>query len=67
MSYGTDLFEVHQRSAFFVDRLLRGTRPVDLPVEEPSKLALVVNLKTARAIGLTLPPSILGRANEIIQ
>jgi putative ABC transport system substrate-binding protein len=67
MSYGADLFEVHQRSAFFVDRLLRGTRPVDLPVEEPSKLALVVNLKTARAIGLTLPPSILGRANEIIQ
>jgi putative ABC transport system substrate-binding protein len=67
MSYGTDLPAVHQRSAFYVDRLLRGARPVDLPVEEPSKLALVVNLKTARAMGLTLPPAILGRANEIIQ
>jgi putative ABC transport system substrate-binding protein len=67
MSYGAELFEVHRRSAYYVDRLLRGTRPSDLPVEEPSKFALVVNLKAARAIGLTLPPSILARANEIIQ
>jgi putative tryptophan/tyrosine transport system substrate-binding protein len=67
MSYGADLFEVHRRSAFYVDRLLRGARPGDLPVEEPSKFVLVVNLKTARAMGLTLPSSLLGRADEIIQ
>jgi putative ABC transport system substrate-binding protein len=58
MSYGADIFEVHRRSAFYVDRILRGARPVDLPVEEPSKFALVVNLKTARAIGLKLPLAI---------
>jgi len=66
MSYGADLIEVHRR-AFYVDRLLRGARPADLPVEEPTKLALVVNIKTARAIGLTFPPSILARADEAIQ
>jgi ABC-type uncharacterized transport system substrate-binding protein len=67
MSYGADLIEIHRRSAFYVDRLLRGARAADLPVEEPTKLALVVNVKTARAIGLTFPPSILARADEIIQ
>lgn len=67
MSYGADLIEVHRRSAYYVDRLLRGARPADLPVEEPTKLALVVNVKTARAIGLTFPPSILARADEAIQ
>ena len=67
MSYGADLIEVHRRSAYYVDRLLRGARPADLPVEEPTKLALVVNIKTARAIGLTFPPSILARADEAIQ
>jgi putative ABC transport system substrate-binding protein len=67
MSYGADLIEVHRRSAYYVDRLLRGARPADLPVEGPTKLALVVNVKTARAIGLTFPPSILVRADEAIQ
>lgn len=67
MSYGADLFAVHQRSAFYVDRILRGIRPADLPVEEPSKLALYLNLGTAKAIGLTIPPSILGRASEVIR
>jgi putative ABC transport system substrate-binding protein len=67
MSYGADLIDVHRRSAFYVDRVLRGARPADLPVEQPSKLALVVNLKTATAIGLALPPSILARADEVIQ
>ncbi len=67
MSYGADLFEVHRRSAFFVDRVLRGARPADLPVEEPSKLVLVVNLKAARALGLTLPPSVVGRASQVIE
>jgi putative ABC transport system substrate-binding protein len=67
MSYGADLFAVHQRSAFYVDRILRGTRPADLPVEEPSKLALYLNLGTAKAIGLTIPPAILNRASELIR
>ena len=67
MSYGADLIEVHRRSAFYVDRLLRGRRPADLPVEEPTKLTPVVKVKTARAIGLTLTPSILARADEAIQ
>ena len=67
MSYGADLFAVHQRSAFYVDRILRGTRPADLPVEEPSKLALYLNLGTAKAIGLTIPPAILNRASEVIR
>jgi putative ABC transport system substrate-binding protein len=67
MSYGADLIEVHRRSAFYVNRLLRGARPADLPVEEPTKLALVLNVKTARAIGLTFPPSTLARADEVIQ
>ena len=67
MSYGADLIEIHRRSAFYVDRLLRGARAADLPVEEPTKLALVVNVKTARAIGLAFPPSILARADETIQ
>jgi putative ABC transport system substrate-binding protein len=67
MSYGADLSDVHRRSAFYVDRLLRGARPSDLPVEEPSKLSLVVNFRTAQAIGLDLPPSILGRADKIIR
>jgi putative ABC transport system substrate-binding protein len=65
--YGADILAVHQRSAFYVDRLLRGARPVDLPVEEPSTLVLVVNLKAARAIDLTVPASILARASEVIQ
>ena len=67
MSYGADLAEVHRRSAFYVDRLLRGARPADLPVEQPTKFALIVNVKSARAIGLTFPPSILVRADEAIQ
>jgi putative ABC transport system substrate-binding protein len=59
--------EVHRRSAFYVDRLLRGARPADLPVEEPARLFLLVNAKSARAIGLTLPPAVRARADEIIQ
>ena len=67
MSYGADLVQIHRRSAFYVDRLLRGARPSDLPVEEPAKFALAVNIKSARAIGLTFPPSILVRADEVIE
>jgi putative ABC transport system substrate-binding protein len=67
MCYGADLFEVHRRSAYFVDRILRGARPMELPIEEPSKFTLIVNLKTARALDLTMPAAILARANELIQ
>jgi putative ABC transport system substrate-binding protein len=67
MSYGADLFSIHRRSAYYVDRLLRGARPADLPVEEPTKFDLVLNLNTARALGLTIPPSFVARANEVIR
>ncbi len=67
MAYGADLLDVHRRSAFYVDRLLRGARPGDLPIEEPSRLSLVLNLKTAQAIGLTVPPAVLAQASEVIQ
>ena len=67
MSYGADLLAVHRRSAYYVDRLLRGARPADLPVEEPAKLALVVNVAAAAEIGLTLPPAIVARADEVLR
>jgi putative ABC transport system substrate-binding protein len=67
MSYGADLLDVHRRSAFYVDRLLRGARSSDLPVEEPRRLSLVVNMETAQAMGLNLPSSILARADGIIR
>jgi putative ABC transport system substrate-binding protein len=67
MSYGVSFGEVGRRAAYFVDRLLKGAKPGDLPVEQPSRFELLVNLKTARALGLTIPQSILLRADEIIQ
>jgi putative ABC transport system substrate-binding protein len=67
MSYGADLIEVHRRSAYYVDRILRGARPADLPVEEPTVFALVVNLKAARALGLAIPQSLLLRAEQVIE
>ena len=67
MSYGPDMGESYQRTAALADRILRGARPADLPVEEPTKFTLAVNMKTAKALGITLPQLILARADEVIE
>jgi len=67
MSYGPSLSELAPRAAAFVDRILKGAKPGDLPLEAPMHLQLIVNLKTAQAIGVTIPPAILLRADEVIE
>jgi ABC-type uncharacterized transport system substrate-binding protein len=67
MTYGTNMADLWRRTASYVDRILRGTKPADLPVEQPTRFELVINLKTAKALGMTMPPSLLLLADEVIQ